>query len=313
MDKNIDNSGFGTSVTEKYARFINKDGSHNVIHVGRPIKERNSLYSKLINISWWKFLALVFIFYFFINFVFALIYYFFCIPNLMGLIQGSNWQNFQEVYFFSAQTLTTVGYGRISPVGIFTNTIAASEALIGILTLAINTGLLYGRFVKPKAHLKFSHNAIIAPFKENTALMFRLAPIKNASLSNMMVRVTVSLMLKENGKLINKFFNLPLQINTLDTFVTTWTIVHPIDEQSPLWKMNFDEMTNKDLEILVYVRAYDEDFSSTVVKRTSYTHEEVIFGAKFKPAFYEDPNGKGSIVEHHKLNEFEPFQLQSNL
>jgi inward rectifier potassium channel len=310
MDKDIDNSGFGTSVNVKSTRFINKDGSHNVKHIGRPLSERNNIYSKLINIAWWKFLALVFVFYFFINLLFALIYYWFCLPNLLGMIRGSNWQNFQEAYFFSAQTLTTVGYGRISPNGFFTNTVAATEALIGILTLAINTGLLYGRFVKPKAHIKFSHNALIAPFRSGTALMLRLAPIKNASLSNMMVRVTASLMLpNENGKHINKFFNLPLQIETLDTFVTTWTVVHIIDNESPLWEMKPEQMEGTELEILVYVRAYDEDFSSTVVKRTSYTHEEIVHGAKFKPAFYEDPDGQGSIVEHQKLNQFELVDL----
>jgi inward rectifier potassium channel len=310
MDKNIDNSGFGTSVNQKFARFINKDGTHNVIHQGRPLSETNSLYSKLINMAWWRFLLLIFTFYFSINLVFALIYYWFCIPNLLGLIKGSNWQNFQEAYFFSAQTLTTVGYGRISPVGFFTNTVSATEALIGILTLAINTGLLYGRFVKPKAHIKFSHNAIIAPFKDGKALMLRLAPIKNASLSQMMVRVTGSLMLEdENGKHINKFFNLPLQIETLDTFVTIWTVVHPIDIDSPLWNMSQEQMEKTELEILVFVRAYDEDFSSTVVKRTSYTYEEIIYGAKFKPAYYEDPNGKGSIVEHQKINEFDRIEL----
>lgn len=308
MKKNIDNSGFGTAVTEKFARFINKDGSHNVTHVGRSWQDRNSLYSHLINIPWWQFLLLIFVFYFTINLGFALIYYWFCMPNLLGLIPGDRWQNFQEVYFFSAQTLTTVGYGRISPVGFFTNTIAATEALIGILTLAINTGLLYGRFVKPKAHIKFSHNAVIAPFREGTGLMFRLAPIKNASLSDIRIRVTGSLMVRENGNYLNKFFNLPLQIDTLDTFVTTWTVVHPIDTQSPLWQMTPEDMQTTDLEILIFVKAYDEDFSSTVVKRTSYTHEEIVHKAKFVPAFYEDPEGKGSIVEHHKLNTFEILQ-----
>lgn len=310
MDKNIDNSGFGNSVNVKSTRFINKDGSHNVIHRGRPLFERNNIYSKLINISWWKFLLLVFIFYFSINLLFALIYYYFCLPHLSGIISGSNWQNFQEAYFFSAQTLTTVGYGRISPTGFFTNTLAATEALIGILTLAINTGLLYARFVKPKAHIKFSQNAIIAPFKSGKALMLRLAPIKNASLSNITVRATASLMLPDDtGKNLNKFFNLPLQIETLDTFVTTWTIVHVIDLESPLWELNSDQMKKLELEILVYIRAYDEDFSSTVVKRTSYTADEIVYGAKFTPAFYEDPDGNGTIVEHKKFHHFERVDL----
>lgn len=302
MKKTIENSGFGTRVSEKYARFINKDGTHNVRHTGRPIAERSNVYSRLINMSWWQFLMWVVLFYFFINLFFAVIYYFFCLNDLDGLTYGTAWHNFEEAYFFSAQTLTTVGYGRISPVGIFANTIASTEALIGILTLAINTGLLYGRFVKPKAHVKFSHWAVIAPFRGGQALMFRLAPIKNASLSDVSIRITASMMLKEGETYINKFYSLPLQIERLDTFVTTWTVVHPIDQESPFWNLEAHEMAENDLEVLVYFQAYDEDFTSTVIKRTSYTYEEIVPGAKFKPAFYEDPDGKGSVVEHHKLN-----------
>jgi inward rectifier potassium channel len=310
MPTNINNSGFGTSVNAKYARFVNKDGSHNVIHKGRTLYERSNLYQYLINISWFRFLVLVALSYLLINFLFAVIYYYFCLPQLLGLIKGDAWQNFQEAYFFSAQTLTTVGYGRISPSGFLASTIAAVEALIGILTLAINTGLLYGRFVKPQAHIKFSHNALIAPFKGGKALMFRLAPIKNATLSDMAVKVTLSMMKHdEHGNPINRFFGLPLEISALDFFVTSWTLVHKIDPESPLHGLDHEAMMERDVEILVYIRAYDENFCSTVVKRTSFTYHEIVHGAKFEPVYYEDPDGKGSVVEHQKLNRYKSVAL----
>lgn len=303
--KAVENTGLGTSLSEKYARFVNKDGSTNVTHKGHSLFERYSIYNFLINIPGWKFILLVFGFYASINFLFAVVYYLFCIPNLQGLIVGTPMDTFEEAYFFSSQTLTTVGYGRISPVGFFANTIASFEALIGILTLAIITGLLYGRFVKPKAHMRFSHNALISPFKERKALMFRLAPIKNARLSEASVQVTLSLMVEENGQKINRYYNLPLQISSLNSLAVAWTIVHPITEDSPMYGYEPSDLEELDFELIVFVRAYDEDFANTVIARTSYTYDEIVYGAKFSPVFYDSPEGKGTIVDHRKLNHFE--------
>lgn len=305
----VENTGLGTAVTEKYARFINKDGSHNVVTRGWNLFERYSIYNSLINLPGWKFVVLILTFYTAINFVFAAIYYLFCIPHLQGIIVGTPLETFEEAYFFSSQTLTTVGYGRISPTGFITNTIASFEALIGILSLAIITGLLYGRFVKPRAHLRFSYNAVVAPFKEGRALMFRLAPIKNALLSDLSLQVALSMMVEENGKKINKYFSLPLQISTINTLVVTWTVVHPIDEESPLYELTAADMETNDVEVLVYVRAFDENFANTVIARSSYTYAEIVYGAKFLPAFYDSPEGEGTIVDHRKLNDFKEVPL----
>ncbi|HOA39229.1 MAG TPA: ion channel [Flavihumibacter sp.] len=302
--KAVENTGLGTAVSEKYARFINKDGSHNVVTRGRNIFERYSIYSFLINMRGWKFVILILTFYTTINFVFAAFYYLFCIPHLQGLIVGTPLETFEEAYFFSSQTLTTVGYGRISPTGFITNTIASFEALIGILSLAIITGLLYGRFVKPRAHLRFSESAVVAPFKEGRGLMFRLAPIKNAMLSDVSLQVALSMMIEENGKKINRYFSLPLQISSINTLTVTWTVVHPIDETSPLYQLSAADLETNDAEVLVFVRAFDENFANTVIARSSYTYAEIIHGAKFLPAFYDSPKGEGTIVDHRKLNDY---------
>lgn len=310
QSKTTENIGYGTSVSQKYARFLNKDGTHNVTHIGRDFSERTNIYHWLINTDWWKFLIAIFGFYFTINFLFAVLYFLFCVPNLQGLIVGTDFETFEEVYFFSAQTLTTVGYGRISPLGIVTNTIAATEALMGILTLAIITGLLYGRFVKPRAYVKFSHNAIIAPFRKGKALMFRLVPIKNAMLNDVSIKVNVSMMVEESGKMVNKFYQLPLQISKLDNLPMSWTVVHEIDENSPLHEINEDNMEALDLELLIYFYAFDEDFASTVIKRTSYTYNEIVYGAKFQTAFYDSADGRGTFVEHHKLNMYDMVDFE---
>lgn len=303
--RTLDNTGLGTSVTEKYARFVNKDGTANVVNKARSPFEKYSLYNYLINMPSWKFGLLVFSFYTFINFLFAVIYYFFCVPHLQGIVPGTPLETFEEVYFFSSQTLTTVGYGRISPVGLITNTVASLEALIGILTLAIITGLLYGRFVKPKAYLRFSHNAVIAPFKEGKAFMIRMAPIKNATLSEVNVQVAASMMVEENGKKINRYYEMPLQFASLNSLFISWTIVHPITEDSPLYNASEEDLARADFEAIIYVKAFDEDFANTVIARTSYTYSEIIHNAKFVPVFFDSPQGKGTIVDLGKLNQYE--------
>lgn len=302
--KDVANTGLNSSATTKYARFINKDGSPNIRWQGAGILHRYSVYHFLINISNWKFILLIFGYYMLINLIFAVIYYIFCQNHLLGLIKGTPFETFEEVYFFSSQTLTTVGYGRISPQGLVTNTIASTEALIGILTLAIITGLLYGRFVKPKAYIRYSDNAVIAPFQDGKGLMFRLLPIKNARLSEVKVQLTASMMVEENGKTINKYYNLPLQFGTINSLYLSWTVVHPINEDSPIWGMSMEDLVKADFEFIIYLKAFDEDFSNTVISHTSYTYEDILNGHKFIPMYLDSPDGEGTIIDVRKLNEY---------
>ncbi|MBZ4188590.1 ion channel [Niabella beijingensis] len=305
--RTVDNTGLNTSVTAKYARFINKDGSVNVINRSGSVFDKYSIYNYLINLKSWKFGLLIIGFYTTINLLFATIYYVFCIPHLQGLVKGTPLETFEEAYFFSSQTLTTVGYGRISPIGFITNTIASIEALVGILTLAIITGLLYGRFVKPRAYIRFSKHAIIAPFKGGKALMFRMAPIKNATLSEVSIQVTVSMLVSEDGQDSYRYFSLPLQFNTINALHISWTVVHPINEESPVYNMTMEELEQADFEMMIYLKAFDEDFSNTVIARTSYTYSELVNGAKFVPVYHDSPEGKGTIVELSKLHDYSRF------
>lgn len=304
--RKIDNSGFTTSAGKKSARFINKDGTANVHFKGLTFLDSINVYQYLINVSNLTFIIWVMAFYTVINCFFALIYYLFCLDNLSGLIKGSALENFEEAYFFSSQTLTTVGYGRVSPVGLFTNTVASLEALIGILTLAIITGLLYGRFVKPRAYIRFSQNALIAPFKGGKALMFRIAPFKNARLAEVNVSVTCSMLVEEDGKLNPRYFQLPLQFDNINSLYISWTVVHPIDEESPLYNLSAIELAEADCEIMIFIKAFDEDFSNTVMARSSYTANEIIEGAKFVPIFSDELHG--TVVEPSKLNKYEMVQ-----
>lgn len=298
------NTGFGVNTSDYGGRFVNKDGRPNIEKKGIRFFDQMSWYHTLLQMPRWKFFLLLLSFYMLLNLVFAVVYYAIGMENLEGIKANTLWEEFGEAYFFSAQTFTTVGYGRISPHGFAASSVAALEALIGLLSFAIATGLFYGRFSKPKAFLRFSENAVLAPFKEGIALMMRVAPYKNNNLSEAEAKVTAGLMLEENGQRSNKFFQMELEYSKVNSLSLSWTIVHPINENSPFYRFTPADFANTDGEILVYVKAFDDMFSNTVIARTSYTLQEIIVGAKFVPMYHRDDEKKRTILELEKLNSF---------
>ena len=174
--KAVVNTGFGNNNSSYGGRFVNKDGLPNVEKRGLSYFQRFSWFHTMLQLPNYKFLGLVILFYALVNLLFAVIYLFIGLENLSGMNANTFWEKFGEAYFFSAQTFTTVGYGRINPTGFSASAVSSIEALMGLLSFAIATGLLYGRFSKPKAYLKFSHNAILAPYKNGLAIMMRVVP-----------------------------------------------------------------------------------------------------------------------------------------
>ena len=298
------NTGFGANASDYGGRFVNKNGKPNIEIQGVPVLNRISWYHTMLSLPGWKFLFIIFSFYIIINFVFAGIYYAIGVEHLNGIKAVSELGKFGAAYFFSAQTFTTVGYGHISPDGFLTSSIAAGEALVGLLSFAIATGLFYGRFSKPKAYLKFSHNAIIAPYKDITALMLRLAPYKNTTLTDAEAKLTLGMTIEENGKMTNKFFPLELEFSKANALTLNWTIVHPITENSPLYNFTANDYANINGEIMVFIKAFDDMFSNTVVDRSSYTLKEVVVGAKFLPMYHRNSTGNKTILELEKLNSY---------
>ena len=298
------NTGFGANAADYGGRFVNKDGNSNIEKRGVSIFERISWYHWMLNIKRWQFLGVIFIFFICINLFFAFLYDIIGLEHLSGIIKGSGVRNFIEAFFFSTQTFTTVGYGRINPIGIVTSSVASLEALTGLLSFALITGLLYGRFSKPKAYLRFSENAVIAPYKDITALMLRVAPFKNTNLVDAEVKVTLGIIIEENGKGVNKFYQLPLEFKSVSSLNLNWTIVHPINEESPLYNFTNEDFANQHGEIVVYVKAFDDMFSNTVVAQTSYVFKEIVFGAKFNPMYKRSEDNTKTISYLDKLNSF---------
>ena len=303
------NTGFGANSQNYGGRFINKNGNANIQKVGVSFLEGISWYHTMLKIPRWKFFFIIILFYFIVNLFFASIYMFIGVENLRGVTSVSRIDKFGEAFFFSIQTFTTVGYGHISPSGFLASFVAAVEALSGLLSFAIATGLFYGRFSKPNAFIKFSENAIIAPYKDGNALMMRLAPHKNTNLTDAEAFVTVGILIDENGVISNKFYNLPLEMSKINSLTLSWTLVHPIDEESPLFNLNQSDYRDTSGEILVFVKTFDDMYSSTVTKRTSYTFDEVVYGAKFSSMYSKNESNTKTVLHLEKLNSFIKVKL----
>ncbi len=303
------NTGFGTNSNNTGGRFFNKDGNANTLKRGTGILERYSWYHTMLGMKAGKFLLLLFAIYITINLLFAAIYYLIGIEHLTGANTGDEWKNFSEVFFFSAQTFTTVGYGRISPHGFAASAVSTFEAFLGLLSFAIATGLFYGRFARPQIYLKFSNNALIAPYKEGIAVMFRMSPFKNNNLSEAEVKVTLAISTEENGRTVDKFYSLDLELSSINILALSWTIVHPINDKSPFWGFSKEDFANTDMEMMVFVKAFDEVYSNVVMGRTSYINSQFMYGAKFNLMYHPNSDKSKTILDLGKLNDFDMVPL----
>jgi inward rectifier potassium channel len=307
--KSDSNTGFGTNATNYGGRFITKNGNANVRKTGISFLESISWFHTMLTIPRWKFMIIVVLFYFLVNFIFASLYFWVGVEHLNGVTAKTKLDQFGQAFFFSIQTFTTVGYGHISPSGFMTSFIAAVEALFGLLSFAIATGLFYGRFSKPQAHLLLSENAIIAPFNGATALMIRISPFKNTNLTDAEAKITLGMTVDEHGKQVNKFYQLELEYAQVNSLTLSWTLVHPITEKSPLFGLKKEDYAKLDGELLVFIKMYDDMYSSSVVKRSSYTFNEVIYGAKFNLMYSKSADDSKTILHIDSLNSFNRVEI----
>ncbi|RQO74934.1 ion transporter [Pedobacter sp. KBW06] len=290
-----DDLGFGTQPVSENQRLMNADGSSNVRRTGLPIFRSSDTYNWLISMSWKKFLFIIFLAYLVVNTLFATLYVSIGIEHLKGADGISPRDHFFDAFFFSAQTISTVGYGHISPDGFATSCLAAFESMLGLLAFALATGLLYGRFSRPTAKVVYSPNMVIAPYKGIKGLMFRLANLRNNQLIEIEVQVVMSYNELVEEKKIRRFYPLDLERSKIGLLSLSWTVVHPIDEHSPIFEKTAEELADAEVEILVLLKAFDDTFSQTVHTRTSYRDEDIIHNAKFSSIFSRDNSGRTTL------------------
>ncbi len=310
--KNIpEDLGFGTKISGKEQRMINRDGSYNVTRKGQSFWDTFNVYHALIAMSWGRFLIFVLLFYIVINLLFGGIYYFIGMEHLAGALGSSPTEKFFDAFFFSAQTITTLGYGRISPMGFWASFAASIESIFGLMGFALITGLIYGRFSRPKAKILQSEHALIAPYKDINGLMFRIINGKVNQLIEVEIQVVVALRVTENGQAVRRFLPLELERSRISLFPTNWTVVHPIDESSPIKNMSASELKERDAEFSILLKGFDDSFSQTVYWRSSFKHSEIIWGAKFVNIINNEADGSISI-DMMRFNEYDVVDLNKS-
>ena len=293
---------------ESSERMLNRDGTFNVVRHGMPIWDFVHPYHRLLRISWLAFFTLVIGCYAGVNILFG-VAYLLCGPTaLEGADLTTGWTHFLSAFFFSVQTLGTIGYGKITPSGLAPNILVAVEALVGLMGFALITGLLFARFSRPMARIAFSESAVISPYRDGKALMFRIANGRSNELTN--VRATVTLVRFENhdGQRLRRFHQLELERDKVTFLPAQWVVVHPIGPESPLAKATKASLEDSDAELLILLSAVDETFSQTVQTRSSYKHQEVVWGARFRDVYSSSPQGL-VMIDVRRLGEWDPAAL----
>ena len=299
--KRMEKPGFDPGLTQQYTgnvrRVITRDGGLNVQRRGGTWRDYH-LYLQLINMRWPAFFAVIVSGYLVTNTLFAMVYWALGPNELSG--DGRAYGHFLNCFFFSAHTLTTVGYGSISPIGLASNIVAVTESMVGVLGFAVATGLLFGRISRPSAKIGFSDIMVMAPYQDGVSLQLRVANRRPNDLMEVQAQVMLMTVEDRAGHPMRRYHQLKLEREQVLFLALTWTIVHPIDADSPLAGLTAEDLARAQAEFVVMLKAYDDTFSQTVFARYSYRHDEVRWGKRFAPAFRVDPQGD-MIVELDRL------------
>lgn len=287
---------------------MNADGSFNSRR--ESIQLGDNIYYHLIRMSWSRFFMLVFSTYLLLNAIFALLYCATGIDHLQGIVRGTFLHDFTEAYFFSTQTLTTVGYGRVNPVGLPANVLAALESFAGLLAFSLISGVLYGRFSRPLARIVFSESLLVSPYRDGQALMLRMANARKSELLETEAQMVIALnQPDDDGRLIRRFFPLELEISKISFFPLSWTIVHALNDKSPMYGFTEKDLLECKAEILVLVKGTDETNQQVLHSRCSYTADQVMWNARFRPVIGHNSSTL-PILLTRQIGEFEQMELE---
>lgn len=271
--------GFGNKAYSRTTRLIHKGGTFNVKKDGQSFWESLDTYHELISIPWWRFFTIITALFFMINLLFAALYYSAGPQAIDGSGASNDMGRFVESFYFSTQTITTVGFGKLNPKTDFVSMLAAFESFLGLLGFALATGLMFARFSRPNKQLVYSQNAIVAPYQQINGLMFRFAHASKNQLIEAEVQMVASRWLQHEKR--RSFEPLKLERKSINFFTTSWTVVHPLNEESPLYGLTPLDFEDQQIEIIVMFKAFDDSYARHIYDRTSYTYDEVLWGKKY--------------------------------
>jgi len=260
---------------------VTRTGRAKVVALGRDRQFVSDFYVRAMELKWRHIILIFIVSFISFNTLFAFFYW--IRPESLGdASQGGTARSFLDAFFFSVQTVATIGYGVIYPKSLYANVLVTTEIMAGVLGLAMVTGVIFARFSRPTARIMFSKIAVIAPHNGMPTLMFRAANQRHNLILEAHVRVVLTRFeTSAEGRVMRRFRDLAVERQDNLTFILTWTVMHPIDAFSPLHGMSAEEIANSDMEIIVVMTGTDESFAQPVHARHSYAAGDIVFGRHF--------------------------------
>jgi inward rectifier potassium channel len=273
-------------------RIVARDGGFSdIVRLGEVRSPWRDIYYHLLTLPWPAFIAALALAYLAINAAFALAYL-----AQAEAIANARPDSFLDALFFSVQTMASIGYGAMYPQTNYAHWLVVLEAFIGLMLLAMATGLCFARISVPTARIMFSHNAVVTPWNGVPTLMFRTANQRRNRIFE--ARLWVTLVRDETtaeGEFFRRFYDLPMVRAHSPLFALSWTAMHAIDEQSPLYGKTQDTLAATNVEIIVILTGLDETLAQTIHARHSFTADEILWGYQFVDILGRSADGRRAI------------------
>lgn len=296
MAHQIHDPGFGIKIGRNASRIVNADGTMNVRRYGERWHP-SDVYHALLTMSWTRFILSSILAYVLLNVAFGFVYQLIGTEHILNSPESTWIENLETAMFFSAQTITTVGYGNLAPGTPLVSAIAALEALLGLFVFGIFTGISFGRFSRIRPRITFSTTAIIAPFRDSTnAFMFRIVNERSSIVMDPSAQLMCVMQSSSAKDAPRRYYQLPLDVPKISSLAMNWTLVHPITKDSPLWGLTEGDLHTLNAEFLVIITAIDDSVGQSFYARGSYVANEVVWGRRFEQMFWTDDVG---TVELH--------------
>ncbi len=284
--------GFGRLVAQQVrGRFLGRDGSPTARKFGLGPQRLERLYLGALGTSWLTYLGWSLGVVMLVNGCFTLAY----LSLGSGAIAGQDvvgiGDPFLTAFSFSLAVFTTSGTGPMFAVGATAHWLVIFESLLGPLTMVVISGLLIARLIRPRMRIRFSESAVVAPYEGGRGLMFRIVGTQPSELSDVQVRVNMAMFEENDGVRTREFYQLELERDSAEFFTLHWTIVHPINERSPLRRFTPAMLREAEAELLVSINAHESTFSTRIIARSSYLWDEIRWDAKFASIFVSAPDG----------------------
>lgn len=278
------------------------------IRKGVPSHPFADLYYELQRGSWWVLLGVYVGGFLIANLVFSTLY-------LLGgdCIEGAEPGSFRDMFFFSVQTIATIGYGMLAPKTTYAHLVVMVEAMVGLLGVAIGTGLAFAKFARPRANMLFSRNILLAPYDGRMSLYFRVANLRGNDIAEATVRVVaIRSHVTAEGHALRRLQDLTLVRPNSPLFRLSWLVVHVIDERSPLHGLSLDDLIDDRVLFVVSLTGLDGTFAQSVYARHVYTPRDVRTGQHFADIIRDLPDGRLEF-DYSKFHDLVPLTLTERI